>query len=136
MAEAELGGLRDLDDDARVDAFLGQLDASIASDPAVRRTWASNLRLVLDGPYGLQGYTDDNLAWGGPWDVDPAAVTAPTLLWFRGDEAGQATVHGQWYADRIPGARLTVFPGANHLEVCSGQWPQIFADLLHVGWPA
>jgi pimeloyl-ACP methyl ester carboxylesterase len=41
-------------------------------------------------------------------------VRAPVHLWY-GDADAIGPEHGRWYRDRLPGATLTVLPGAGHL---------------------
>jgi len=126
LAEQQMGGWRALDDDARVDAILNAPDSPLTHDNAYRALWASNMTVVLDR---LDGYVADNLAWGGTWDVDPADVTAPTVLW---DADGDGARHVLWYADRIAGAELVIFSGEGHLDVCDLDWPEVLAGLLRV----
>jgi hypothetical protein len=51
-------------------------------------------------------------------------------MWFGEGEAGRPSAHGQWYADRIPRAQLTVLPGLDHVQICMGSWPLIVPALL------
>ena len=127
LAEKQWGGLRALDDDARVDAMLAGEDSPLVHDEGYRALWADNIRVVLEN---LDGYVFDNLVWGGTWDVDPAEVSAPTLLWYGSIEDGLAG--GHWYADRIADAELVVFPGEGHLDVCDNHWPEVLAGLLRI----
>jgi pimeloyl-ACP methyl ester carboxylesterase len=127
LAEKEWSGLRALDDDARVDAVLAGEDSPLVHDEGYRAIWADNMRVVLDG---LDGYVFDNLAWGGTWDVDPAEVSAPTLLWYGSVEDG--LLFGHWYADRIADAELVIQPGEGHLDVCDSHWPEVLAGLLRI----
>jgi pimeloyl-ACP methyl ester carboxylesterase len=126
LAEQEMGGWRSLDDDALVDAILDEPQSPLAHDDAYRALWASNMTVVLSC---LDGYVTDNLAWGGTWDVDPADVAAPTVLW---DADGDGARHVRWYADRIAGSELVIFPGEGHVDVCDLHWPEVLAGLLRV----
>jgi pimeloyl-ACP methyl ester carboxylesterase len=127
--EKGLGGLAGLDDDARVDAFFAGWGQP-PDDPHVRSLWAANLAIVVAR---LDGGAFDNLAWGGVWDIDPTDVVAPTTLWYGAEDGNVPPVHGQWYADRIAGAELVVFPGEGHGAVCSNHWGEELARLLR-GW--
>ena len=118
LAEKEMGGWRALDDDARVNAILDEPQSPLAHDNAYRALWARNMNVVLGC---LDGYVNDNLAWGGTWDVDPADVAAPTVLW---DADGDGARHVRWYADQIAGSELVIFPGEGHLDVCDRHWPR------------
>lgn len=126
-AERDMGAWRALDDDARVDAILASdVESPLTHDDAYRALWAANMALVLDK---LDGYVLDNLAWGGVWDVDPSDVVAPSLVWDADGEGGR---HGRWYADRMAGSELVIFPGEGHLDVCDSHWPEVLAGLLRV----
>jgi pimeloyl-ACP methyl ester carboxylesterase len=78
----------------------------------------------------LDGLAFDNLAWGGRWDVDPRDVRTPTALWYGDVDVLVPAAHGRWYAERIPGAHLTVHPGEGHAEVCSSHWGEQLEELL------
>lgn len=127
LAEEDLGGLRALDDAARVDAILAGESSPLIHDEGYRAIWADAMRVVLDG---LDGWVFDNLAWGGIWDVDPSDVVAPSLLWYGGTDGYDA--ERQWYADRIAGSHLTIFPGEGHLDVCDTHWSEVLAGLLRI----
>jgi pimeloyl-ACP methyl ester carboxylesterase len=64
--------------------------------------------------------------------VDPRDVVAPSLLWYGEDDPSDPPAVGQWYADRIAGSRLSVFPGEGHLDVCDTHWPEVLAGLLRI----
>jgi pimeloyl-ACP methyl ester carboxylesterase len=124
-------GFGELDDEARVDTILGRIDAKsdLSRDASYRVVWAENIRVVMDS---ADGVTFDNLAWGARWDVDPSDVVAPTLLWYGGADEPCPPAHGLWYADRIPGSELVMIPGARHLDVIDGHWPEVLAGLLRI----
>lgn len=127
IAEAEFGGMRALEDEARVDEMLSEPDVAgspLTRDDDYRALWAANMALVLDR---LDGYVFDNLAWGGVWDVDPSDVIAPTLVYDT--EAGGAT-YAHWYAGRITASELVLFPGETHLDACDTHWPEVLAGIL------
>ncbi|HEY8239262.1 MAG TPA: alpha/beta hydrolase [Candidatus Limnocylindrales bacterium] len=109
-------------------------DASpLARDPAYRDLWIENWAIVQEN---VDGYIADNIAWGGPWDVDPRDVVAPTLLLFGSVDAHcSAEVHGRWYADRIAGSELVVVPTEGHFDAIDGHWPEVLAGLLRI-WRA
>jgi pimeloyl-ACP methyl ester carboxylesterase len=126
-SEKELGGLVTLED--AVDAILSGDESSLIHDEGYRAIWADSMRVVLDN---LDGYTFDNLAWGGAWDVDPRDVVAPTLLWYGEADQHCPPAHGQWYADRITGSQLIIFPSEGHVDVIDSHWPEVLAGLLRI----
>lgn len=130
LAEEQMGGLRELDDEARVDAILAEFTSPLVADPRMRKAWVESLRLTIDGPYGFEGYVADGLSWGGAWDIDPKAVSSATLLWYGDADTNCPVSYGQWYADRIPGAQLSVLEGQDHIDVCDGNWSRVFPELL------
>jgi len=106
--------------------------SAVLREPRYRSLWGLCSEQVLANP---AGYVDDNIAWGGPWDVQPHEVATPTLLWYGTEDTRCShDGHGQWYADRIPGAELIILSGAAHFEVIDGHWPDVFTGLLRI-WP-
>src|SRR3954453_6222718 len=121
-----LGGLLEPGDEERVDAFFAGVPES-PDDHGTRPLWVANLAEVAAG---LDGLVFDNLAWGGRWDVEPGSVQAPTALWYGDADAMVPMAHGRWYADRMPGAEVTVHPGEGHAAVCSSHWKEQLGALL------
>ncbi len=77
---------------------------------------------------GLDGITRDlELQVEAP-DVDWSAAVAPTDLWYGARDTTAPPAFGQWWADALPHATLTVVPGAGHL-VALAAWPEILATL-------
>jgi pimeloyl-ACP methyl ester carboxylesterase len=113
-----------------VDAVFDGDASSLTQDPAYRELWARNVRDVQQHP---DGYTYDNLAWGGRWDIDPHDVVAPSLLFYGTDDGHcPAEQHGQWYADRITGSSLVVVSSTGHMDVIDAHWPEVLAGLLRI----
>lgn len=125
-AEEQLGTIGLVD---AVDEILSGDTSSLLHDERYRALWADNMRGVLEN---LDGYTFDNLAWGGTWDVEPREVIAPSLLWYGARDDSCPPNHGQWYADRIANARSVVFPTGGHFDVIDAHWPEVLAGLLRI----
>ena len=104
--------------------------SAVLRDPAYRSLWEACTTEILANQ---AGYVDDNIAWGGDWDIEPRHVAAPTLLWY-GTEDSRCSHdgHGFWYMSHIPGAQLHAFDGDAHFEVIDGHWPDFFAGLDRV----
>jgi pimeloyl-ACP methyl ester carboxylesterase len=89
-----------------------------ADHAALSGSWAWMLDVVnpaVDaGPGGL---IDDDLAYVAPWGVDPARVTAPTLLLHGGRDRVAPSSHGGWLARRCPSAELRLYPEEGHISV-------------------
>lgn len=111
-----------------VDSLLGGEDSDVVKDREHRRIWLANA-VALQA--NLDGYAFDNLAWGGPWDIDLGQVTAPTRLWYgTGDSICPLELYGRWYADQIRGSELIVLPSPGHVDTCEGHWPEVLDGLL------
>ena len=110
------------------EALAADDPSAVLRDPDYRALWELCAREVLDNP---TGYVDDNIAWGGAWDIQPQDVVTPTLLWYGTEDTRCShDGHGRWYTDRINGAELITEDGAAHFEVIDGHWPEVFAGLL------
>ena len=103
--------------------------SSSIHDDRYRAIWAENMAVVLKN---VDGYVFDNLAWGGKWDLDLRDVTAPTLMWYGAMDEQCPPTHGRWYADRIAGSKLVIFPTGGHFDVIDGHWPEVLAGLLRI----
>jgi pimeloyl-ACP methyl ester carboxylesterase len=75
------------------------------------------------------GFVRDNLSWLGPWDFDLADIVAPVLLCYGETDAMAPATNGEWLAERLPTATLSIQPGAGHGEVCFGLGEHLFAAL-------
>lgn len=69
-----------------------------------------------------RGVVADYVALARPWGVDLAAATVPVSVWQGTDDPMVPPEHANGYAERIPGATLTWWPGEGHL-----------ATVTHVG---
>jgi pimeloyl-ACP methyl ester carboxylesterase len=65
--------------------------------------------------HGAHGVVADYAAIAGPWGFDVGTITTPVAV-FHGDADTMVPLrHGEELAARVPGATLTVWPGAGHL---------------------
>ncbi len=69
---------------------------------------------LRDGPAAA---VDDDLAYVAPWGFDPSAISAPTLLLVGTEDRVVPPAHGEWLAERIPGATLWPMAGDGHVSV-------------------
>lgn len=97
---------------AMLQTELPDPDQRVVADPGIRSlllaTYAEALRT------STHGWVDDDVAFHSPWGFDPAAVTAPVLLWHGARDTLSPVSHVKWLADRIPSAAVVVHPGAAH----------------------
>jgi pimeloyl-ACP methyl ester carboxylesterase len=64
---------------------------------------------------GARGVIDDYVALAQPWGVDLESTRVPVTV-FHGDADSMVPLrHGEELAARVPGARLTIWPGDGHL---------------------
>ena len=126
---ADLGDLRSIGDDvALAEAYMqGAPPGDLAwFDAAAKAAWGRDLR---EATRNLAGYARDNVAWGGPWDIDITAVRPPVRLYYGDDDRLVPPEHGRWLAERIAGAVLVRFPGAGHGTAAFGRWDDILPSL-------
>lgn len=96
---------------------IGFIDADLA---ALRGDWAWLESVVGPGlEHGPGGLIDDDLAFVNEWGFDPAAITAPVLLFHGGADAMVPSVHSRWLSDRLPIVTLWEEPEAGHISVLS-----------------
>jgi len=89
---------------------------------------AAGTRRALE--HGFDGWVDDDLAFTRPWGFDVTAIRVPVRIW-QGELDQLVTVaHGQWLADRIPGATFTLAKGHGHLSLALEHRDAILDDLL------
>lgn len=94
--------------------------------PGDRKTFFEDVHRALAR---YDGFVRDNLSWSGPWDFALGDVVAPVLLSYGGADSMVLPGHGEWLAERLPTATLTVHPDATHGEVCFGLSEWLFATL-------
>ncbi|MDA8344943.1 MAG: hypothetical protein M0Z66_05610 [Thermaerobacter sp.] len=68
-----------------------------------------------EGSRRLEGPIEDAIAFVRPWGVDFSSIRTPIRLW-HGDRDETAPLRlARILADSIPGAEITVIPGAGHV---------------------
>lgn len=101
-------------------------EALLAARPDLR---AAVARMVQAGcAAGTEGLAADIVAdQVADWDLDPSAVSIPASCWYGADDDIVGPVHGDWWADRIPGATRHVEADVGHLVIATA-WPAILAQ--------
>jgi pimeloyl-ACP methyl ester carboxylesterase len=132
--KARCASLLDLDDEALVERFIGE--ASPADAPYLDRSLAASQAVALrdafedaDGEPTFATLDFDYGSFAPPWEVDVATVTAPTWLWQGTLDDVTPMAHAQWYAERIPTARLVPRPGLDHLGSFEAHRDEMLATL-------
>jgi pimeloyl-ACP methyl ester carboxylesterase len=67
--------------------------------------------------HGTRGVLDDYAAISVPWGFDVSEIVRPVNLWHGSADTTVPLAHTQALAERLPDARLTVWPGEGHLAV-------------------
>jgi pimeloyl-ACP methyl ester carboxylesterase len=130
LAVADHRGLLQIEDDeALVDAYLDGAHPEDLRwlDREKKLSWAADLREALSR---FDGYARDNVAWGGPWDIDVTAVSCHTLLYYGDHDRLVPPAHGRWLAERIPASVLVLLDAAGHGTASFAHWDQVLTDLL------
>ena len=99
-----------------------------------RRLWSSYSEHLLADMreamrQGAIGCGWDNVAWIGAWDIDPTTVECPVLLWYGTEDRMAAPVHGHWFEENLPHARLTIREAEGHLQPFA-HLAEMLADLI------
>jgi pimeloyl-ACP methyl ester carboxylesterase len=87
--------------------------------------WLGSVAGDKSMPNGLDGLIDDDCSYVIPWDCDPAAITAPTLLCHGEDDRIIPSSHGDWLVEHIPSASLRLYPGDSHISVLAHAEPAL-----------
>jgi pimeloyl-ACP methyl ester carboxylesterase len=101
--------------------------AALAADPDRQDRLQHMLREAF--AQGAVGLAADIVSYTvADWGFDPAAVRAPVLAVYGGDDTAVPPEHGRWYADRVPDSALRCVAGAGHLVVLT-HWGEILDAL-------
>jgi pimeloyl-ACP methyl ester carboxylesterase len=103
------------DDDDVVAAFesmLAPADLTLLADPLIRAEAVANARESMR--QGVVGMAWDAVSWLAPWFFAAEDVRCPVRLWYGSDDTTPLD-HGEWLADHLPRANLTMWPGEGHL---------------------
>jgi pimeloyl-ACP methyl ester carboxylesterase len=126
-ARRDFDALRQLPDDEFKKALSGVTPPSehyFDTRPDEHAVFVADFRRSIER---YDGFVRDNLSWLGPWDFDLADVAAPVLLYYGDADAMAPATNGEWLADRLPRATLSVQPDAGHGDVCFGLGELLFA---------
>jgi pimeloyl-ACP methyl ester carboxylesterase len=112
-----LAGMLEEGADATALVAAGAADARVlAADDDLRARLDTMLGESLrQGPTGLAAEIVSYTV--AEWGFDPASVGAPTTCVYGGADDVVPPAHGEWWASRIPEARVEVVEGAGHLVV-------------------
>jgi len=95
-------------------AAEGTSDKAALRSPGVRNRLGEMLRAAF--AQGASGLAADIAGYClQPWDFDPDAVEAETLLLYGSRDPLAGPKHARWWRERLPNARLEQAPDAGHL---------------------
>jgi pimeloyl-ACP methyl ester carboxylesterase len=80
---------------------------------------------------GVEGWTEDDLAFTAPWGFDLEAITVPVSVWQGAQDLMVPFAHGTWLAEHVAVARVHLYDDEGHLSLWA-QMAAIFDDLLEL----
>jgi pimeloyl-ACP methyl ester carboxylesterase len=125
-ARRDFDGLRDLPNDEFAETVSRMAPPSehyFDTRPDERAVFMGDFRRGIER---YDGFVRDNLSWLGPWDFDLGDVGAPALLCYGDSDAMVPATNGEWLAERLPTATLSIQPDAGHGDVCFGLGEHLF----------
>lgn len=99
----------------------GAADRRVMADRERRRALAQVFATGLST--GVDGAVMDLELFARPWDIDFAAITAPTMLWTGDQDRNVPSAAIEDLAHCIAGARLSKVAGQGHLWITDGFEP-------------
>jgi pimeloyl-ACP methyl ester carboxylesterase len=116
-----------------LDEALCEADLKVLSGAYLDHQRQAARRIVADG---LWGWFDDDKAAFRDWGFDPAAIAVPVSLWHGAEDRFVPPPHGDWLAERIPGARLHQLAGHGHISLFAELYPAALDELIAAAAPA
>ncbi len=92
--------------------FLSPQDRVLMQDDRLALSLGVSMKEALR--QGSSGGGWDNVAWVGPWEIDPTTITRPVLLWYGDEDRFCSPDHGIWLRDNLPDAELFLRFGEGH----------------------
>ncbi|WP_375491937.1 alpha/beta fold hydrolase [uncultured Jatrophihabitans sp.] len=127
--ERQANGLRDADAAALVEGMstlLPPVDVAVVTDEYGEDLAAGFRESVRTG---VDGWVDDDLAFCKPWGFELGDIAVPVFLWQGDADLMVPFAHGQWLAQRVPGATVHLMPGEGHLSLLVGAMDRMLDEL-------
>jgi pimeloyl-ACP methyl ester carboxylesterase len=112
---------------AHFEPVLSARDKELFADPRLGGSLIASIREGLR--HGAEGAAWDNVAWVGAWEIDPATISTPALLWYGDEDRMAAPPHAHWLDDHLPEARLVMRPGEGHFGFFE-HLPEMLSELI------
>ncbi len=97
--------------------FLGEgydmPEADRAEMERQQKAAAAHLLTAIAG--GVDGWVDDDLAFVKPWGFDVASCRVPIVLAYGREDVLVPATHGDWLAERVPGATTWIDDDTGHM---------------------
>ncbi len=93
--------------------MLSEHDRAVMQDERFTQALGETMTEALR--QGSSGGGWDNVAWVGPWEIDPTMIDRPVLLWYGDEDRMCSPSHGVWLRDNLPDAQLVLRQGEGHL---------------------
>jgi pimeloyl-ACP methyl ester carboxylesterase len=111
---------------ARLDSLLPDVDRAVLTG----ELGTDMLAGFQGGVEVVDGWLDDDLAFTKPWGFDLAALTVPTFVWQGTADLMVPFHHGQYLAERIPGAVVHLEEGEGHLSLAVAAFGAMLDEAL------
>ncbi|MCE7003397.1 hypothetical protein LWC34_11235 [Kibdelosporangium philippinense] len=79
---------------------------------------------------GIDGYTDDYLAFTQPWGFELSGIAVPTFIWQGALDTNVPLTHGEWLAAHVPNAVAHLEPDDGHMSVTGKVIPTGLDELV------
>jgi pimeloyl-ACP methyl ester carboxylesterase len=106
---------------------LPPVDQAVATGEWAEKQ-AAGIRRALE--HGFDGWVDDDLAFAAPWGFDLETIRVPIRIWQGELDRLVPWAHGQWLAERIPGAEFRLAKGHGHYSLGVANRTEILDDLM------
>jgi pimeloyl-ACP methyl ester carboxylesterase len=104
-----------------------EADRRVLGDPAIHDLVIRSLREALH--QGMEGYARDWLAIRLPWSFAVNEIQTRIEIWHGALDRNVPVEDAEFLAAAIPGAKLTIWPGAGHWAIFP-HWEEILSALV------
>ena len=118
----------DPDDAALAGRWLGSQPPEDATLLAAALSTTDVAASVREALACHDGYLRDAALFVSDWGFDLSDVRCATRLWYGAADDRNPPATGQWWAERVTGAELTLTP-TTHLATLLANWPAILGGL-------